>query len=175
MVPRCGYYAENGVLVRKTAWIEWNLGFDREAKHSYSLALIEALNDVGPVCEITSASPFWETRSLSPLFVKMRDSDKTVEDYLQELNESLGQVFTVKGLSDMIYLQNLSQENIKVINKFKCFADVFANPNKTGFGNSQACSLGVYKVLEQLGKLDIINDNQKFMHWYNYEMRIELI
>lgn len=175
MVPRCGYFADNGRLVRKTVWIDWSKGFDKDAKRDYCFELIDKLSDLGPVAEVTSASPFWETRSLSPLFVKMLGTDKSVEDYLRELNDSKPcNIFEIKGLTDLILLQNLSEKELRIINKYKVFADVFANPNK-GFGNSQACSYAIYKVLEQQGRLSLLQDNPAFMNWYNNELEIQLL
>lgn len=175
MVPRCGYYAHDGVLVRKTVWINWDKGFDREAKHAYGYALLNALKDVGPVAEVTSGSPIYETRMLSPLFVKMKNNPQlSVEDYLRQLQEMYKTVFSVKGLADMVYLQNLSPHDIDVMHKYNCYCDMFANPEK-GFGNSQACSLAVYRVLEQLDLLHLLKDNSEFMFWYNNKMEISLV
>ncbi len=173
MVPRCGYYSDNGVLVRKTVWIDWTKGFDRDAKHAYCRELIDKLSYIGPVAEVTSASPLWETRCLSPIFVKMFNSDLTVEEYLQETQKRCTQLFEIKGLADLILLQNLGQKELRTIHKYKVYADVFGNPNK-GFGNSQACSYGIYRVLEDLNKLDLLKDNPAFMNWYNNEMEIRI-
>lgn len=175
MVPRCGYFAKDGVLVRRTVWINWNIGFDKEAKHRYAYALIEALEEDGPVAEVTSGSPIYETRSLSPLFVKMKSNPHmSVEEYLQMRKEMHKSLFSVQGVTDLVYLQNIGKKEIDTLHKYNCYCDIFANPNK-GFGNSQACSLAIYRVLEQLNKLYIISDDQEFMHWYRNEMEIQLI
>lgn len=171
---RCGYFAAGDILFRKIITIDWSKGFDKEAKHQYGLEMIEKLSEIGPTAEVTSGSPFFETRQLSPIFVKMKNSDMSVEDYLQEQHKRLPNIFTVPGLADMILLQNIGEKEIRVVNKFVVFADMFYNP-KNGFGNSQACSYAVYKLLQNLGKLYIIQDNREFMHFYQHEMRVETI
>lgn len=175
MVPRCGYYAKDGALVRKTVWINWNLGFDKEAKHRYANALIEALKENGPVAEVTSGSPIYETRSLSPIFVRLKSNPlMSVEEFLQMQSVIHPTLFSVQGLTDLVYLQNIGPKEKDILHKYNCYCDIFANPNK-GFGNSQACSLAIYRLLEQLNKLYLIDDNSAFMSWYKNDMEIQLI
>lgn len=174
MVPRCGYYAENGVLIRKTVWIEWNRGFDKEAKRAYGFDMIEALKDLGPVAEVTTGSPFYETRSLSPFFVKSKArQDLSVEDYWAMLKTVHKNISQIDGLFDMVYLQSLTPKHLDVVKKYRCYCDMFDNPSKS-FGKSQACSLAIYKVLEQLDLLHLLRDNTAFMDWRTNKMEIDL-
>lgn len=175
MVPRCGFYADGDTLVRKTVYIDWSLGFDREAKHAYGNMLIELLSDHGPVAEVTSGSPTYATRQLSPMFVIMKGMDKSVEDYLKELSSLIPNLFAREHLLHFFYLQNLSEKNLKVMHNYNCYTDMFWNPTKGGLGNSQATSLAVYRVLENIQRLDLLQDEAAFREWFNASMKVRLV
>lgn len=172
MVPRCGYFADGDVLVRKTVYIDWSLGFDRAAKHAYGNQLIELLADYGPVAEVTSGSPVYATRQLSPMFVMMKGMNKSVEDYLRDLQKLIPNLFANEHLLHFFYMQNLSDKNLKVMHNYNCYTDMFWNPDKGGFGNSQAASLALYRVLENVGRLDLLTDEASFKDWYSTELKM---
>lgn len=172
MVPRCAYYLnEDNDIVRHVVLIDWDLGFDKEAKHQYIMRMIDAIDKPNMlIMDITSASYIRETRMLSPIFVKMKnDAEKSVEDYIAE-----SQIFNAVNISEAskiqlvgyIYLTNLSELNITTIKKYDGFFDVFNHPIRHPH-NSQALFAILYKKLMLEHKLDVLSDYDKYVEWYN--------
>ena len=173
MVTRSGFYVKGNLIIQRIVYIDWDLGFTKEAKHEYVRRVITELGtDVGKAVDVTSASPIYQARSLSPFYLKDVVTGKSVEDYLSELNsKSNCNVFQIPGLADYHYLRNLTEVNKETINTYDCFIDVFHNPDKC-YGNTQALSLAVYKVLQYKGKLDLLElgTEVEFLDWYNTQL-----
>lgn len=172
MVPRCAYYLnESYDVIRHIVLINWDLGFDREAKHQYIMRLTEALNKPDMIIvDITTASYIYEARMLSPVFVKLKnDPSITVEDYLQQIhlfnNPQFSEDTRVK-LSGYIYMTNLSDRNKSVIAKYDGFFDVFGNPIKAPH-NTQALFATLYKKLMLQHKEDILSDYDTYVDWFD--------
>lgn len=176
MVQRSGFYVADGRIIQRIVRIEWDLGFDRDAKHQYIDRVINALGtDIAPIADVTSASYVKETQRLSPIFVRMPDGNQTVEDYLQVIkNGVFPEIFQIPGASDYVYLTALSEEDLKTALQYNCYVDVFHNPTKS-YGNTQALSLAVMRLIcetKQFNVLDLsIND---FCKWYqSIDMTLE--
>lgn len=170
MVPRCGYYVLGDVIICETVYIEWNKGFDRAAKTAYTYDLLNKLDHLKPVAEVTTASPNVETRGLSPMYIKMKDNQQlSVEDYMKDLHDRVPSSRGQMCFFHLTYLQNLLKEHIRTLHKYNCYTDVFANPAK-GFGHSQALSLAIYRLLENTKRLHLLSNNQAFIKWYNDDL-----
>ncbi len=172
MVPRCAYYLnESRDVVRHSVLIDWDLGFDREAKHQYIMRLTQTLNKPDMVIvDITSASYIYEARMLSPIFVKMKnDPAKSVEDYLGEIKLFTSSVLSEESkiaFAGYVYMINLSDVNIKTIIKYDGFFDVFNHPIKHPH-NTQAYFATLYKKLMLERNEDVLSDYDKYVNWYN--------
>lgn len=167
MAKRSGFYIENNTIVQKVVDINWELGFDKKAKHTYIERIIKALGEeLQPAIDVTSASNVEEGKALSPLLLRVPGRNMSVEDLQRDLG-----AYDIPGLADYYYLRALQDSHIATVNRHKCFIDVFHNPEKS-FGNTQACSLAVYKLLRQIGRLDLIaiGNKDKFVDWYQNMM-----
>ena len=162
MVQRSGFYVENDCVIQRIVKIEWDLGFDWFAKQKYIERIRNVFGtDKGKLLDVTSASNNDGGRTLSPLFVKMKSRGCTVEDFLQAHPELLA----MRSMSDYLYLSNLSDFHKNIISNYDCFSDVFHNPDKQ-YGNTQACSLAVYKLMQQQDKLELLEDYETFRDFY---------
>lgn len=132
MVLRGVYFADGCTVKCKVVSIDWNLGFDRAAKHEYHKRIVEQLNGCcGRVAEVTTSSANYDTRMLSPVFVRMRTNPSmSVEDYLQEVKATIPDIFTYIPLVDYYYITNLSNKNLETLHRYDAYCDVFYNPNK---------------------------------------------
>ncbi len=162
MVSRSGFYVEDDSIIQRVVSINWDLGFDSFAKQKYIERIHKAFGkDKGALLDVTSASNNDAGRTLSPLFVRMRSNDCTVEDFLQMHPELL----VMRGMSDYLYLNNLRDFHKKIISNYDCFSDVFHNPDKQ-YGNTQACSLAVYKLMQKQDKLELLKNYETFRDFY---------
>lgn len=159
MVARSGFYLEDGVIVQRVVSIDWDLGFDRAAKNAYVTRLHNALGDDLTKAEVTSASLLPETRMLSPIYLTEKSCGKSVEDAYQ----------TVKAIAPpfffhFLYLGNLGEKEYGMIKHYQCYTDVFHNPEKE-WGNTQAFSLALYRLLVEQKKLSVLEDFNDFLGW----------
>ena len=79
MVPRCGYYLREDKVVRKVVYIDWSLGFDRDAKNVYVTELHQELSRVLPhkyIEEVTTASLTEYGKALSPINIPFSGGEK---------------------------------------------------------------------------------------------------
>lgn len=176
MVPRCAYYInDNSELVRHHVLIEWDLGFTKEAKHKYINRIIDALNmDDKIMVDVTSASYIYDAQHLSPLFVKLKsNSIMSVEDYIGTIKlqmSSVGYGMRVKYYG-YIYLASFADKEIRAIEKYDGFFDVFNNPLNTP-DNSQAYFCAVYKLMMRQKKTDVLQD---FSYYLEYLSNIKVV
>ena len=163
MVSRCGFYVSGNRIVQKNISIDWDLGFTREAKHEYIKRIIDALGDVGKCSDVTSASPIYKDRMLSPIFVRMISYDKSVEDFYQEnIKPEYGYI---PGLMEYIYILNLSEDEIRHALTIDCYIDVFHNPDKRQ-GCTQALALAILRWMAATDKTNVISSLESFLEWY---------
>lgn len=164
MVSRCGYYVSKDKIIQRNVSIEWDLGFDKKAKHEYIKRICLALGeDVGLACDVTTASPIYETRRLSPVFISMRNSELTVEDYYQQIIKP--KCGYIPGLMELAYAGSLTSGLIKTIQKYDCFIDVFHNPEKRN-GCTQALACAIVKWAINNDRGDIFSTQDGFIKWY---------
>ena len=167
MAKRCVYYVQDNVLYRQDIIIDWELGFDREAKREY----IKRMQDSFPIkamqaVDVTTASPNWNTRSLSPVFVRMKTGpDKSVEDYLSDVKTMLPKGVDRSPFNAFIYLTNLGQDEAHTIVTHEAYFDVFHSPDKSG-NNTQAYWCGLFKYLFVTRNVAILNDYGMFLKWF---------
>lgn len=164
MVRRSGYRVTgDNQVTQYVVDIDWDLGFDREAKHIYIQRIADGLRAYGitDTLDVTSASSVHVGKMLSPLFIDVPSLGCSLEDALQ----SIPNCFTIPGLPDWYYCRALSDLNKATILKHDCISDVFHNPNK-GYGNTQALSCVCYKLLHNTGRLNLLEDRDKFINWF---------
>lgn len=167
MAKRCVYYVKDNVLYRQDIIIDWELGFDRDAKREYIRRIQNTFpdKDVRAV-DVTTASPDWHTRSLSPIYLKMKDiPDKSVEDYLADCKSMLPKNTDRGPFNAYIYLTNVGEEEAYTIIQHTAFFDVFHSPDKAG-NNTQAYWCAVFKYLYDTGNTAILNDWSMFLQWF---------
>lgn len=172
MVKRCGYFVQDCKLCRKDVFIEWNKGFDKQAKHAYIEDIIRNLgDDLGITKDVTTASPDYEARSLSPLCVKDKYGN-CLEDVWNAVKEELGDLF-INGIGDFVYLSNLSSEHVSIALSIDCYIDVFHNPDKAI--NTQAKWLAVLKLLYEQNRLELLDDMEGFLQWYDEYAAVHVV
>lgn len=169
MVPRCAYYInDNSELVRHHVLIEWDLGFTKEAKHKYINRIIDALGmDDKIMVDVTSASYIYDAQHLSPLFVKLKSNPTmSIEDYIGTIKlqmSSVGYDMRVKYYG-YIYLASFTDKEIRAIEKYDGFFDVFNNQLNTP-DNSQAYFCAVYKLMLRQKKTDVLQDFDSYLEY----------
>lgn len=169
MVPRCAYYINNNSeLVRHHVLIEWDLGFTKEAKHKYINRIIDALGmDDKIMVDVTSASYIYDAQHLSPLFVKLKSNPTmSVEDYIGiiKLQMSLVSYDMRVKYYGYIYLASFTDKEIRAIEKYDGFFDVFNNQLSTP-DNSQAYFCAVYKLMLRQKKTDVLQDFDSYLEY----------
>ena len=157
MATRCGYYTDGFNLFRCVTSIDWNLGFNKEAKTAYINNLVNKLSPtLGVVKDVTTASPEVNTRNLSPHCIKLSDGN-----YLSDLYSEYG----VPGIFDFLYMISLTQEQLELVKSIDCFIDVFHDPYKSS--ETQAKTLALLKMLILQDRLVLLENIDKFLEWYN--------
>lgn len=163
MVKRSVFYVHSGKLYRKDVEIEWDLGFDREAKQEYIERIQKAAGDnLSASIDVTTASPIYKARMLSPFYVKV--DGMNVEDIWALNKEQQPQIKQILGAFDFIYLNALSREEKEYALRQAGFIDVFHNPDKAY--NTQAKSLAVLQLLAQTDNLNLLVSLGDFVKWY---------
>lgn len=161
MVKRSAYFAADGKVKVKVVEIEWDLGFTHGAKWEYVRRVFSQLGDqYAPVAEVTSAAFVEDTRRLSPIFVPMAGESISVEDWIQKNQPEDKRVF------HWVYLMSLTEKHHRLIEKYKCYTDVFLSPDKD-VTNSQAFSLALLQLLKQQNQLEKLEDLQWFLDWFD--------
>jgi hypothetical protein len=173
MATRCFYYIDDNSIVEQWINISWNKGFTKDAKHSYIHEAEEiALDSYGRIIvDVTTASPLWQSRSLSPYFVKYSDN-VSVEDAWPLIKQQLKGF--IPGAFDYIYLHSLQEGDFEYVKSCDGFIDIFHNPEKKT--NTQAKALAVLQLLNKQNKIEILCDSEKFLDWYseiNFDIRRE--
>lgn len=157
MATRCGYYTDGFNLRRIVLDIDWNLGFDREAKLSYIKDMKEKLSShFVSIEDVTTASPNNMSKSLSPHCMYTTDG-KPLSDLYND--------YGVPGVFDFLYMNTLTTEQVIYIMSIDCFIDVFHDPSKGA--ETQAKTLALFKMLCLQGKQHLLNNIDAFINWYN--------
>lgn len=159
MAKRGGFYTDGVNIIFQTVDIDWDLGFDKEAKQKYIERIIEALGErFLPCADVTSASSDPIAQSLSPLFIRYGNS--TLESLYMSNRELM-----VPGVCDFFYANALSDVQKEFIRNTNCFIDVFYKPENGR--NTQACNIAVFKLLQYQKKEHLLEDLDAFLLWYN--------
>ena len=166
MAKRCIYYVSDGILYRQDMIIDWELGFTKEAKRVY----IKRMQDSFPIksmlpIDVTSASPDWETRSLSPIYLKVKDKDQSVEDYLADCKTMLPRNVDRSPFNAYVYLTSLGEKEALTIVRHQAYFDVFHNPERA-VNNTQAYWCAMFKYLFETGNIAILNEYAMFLQWF---------
>jgi hypothetical protein len=157
MADRCYYYVEDEKVKCGIVSIEWDCGFTREAKHLYIDRIISRVPDRYQICrDITTASPDYLARSLSPHILTMSDGRRFDTIYFE--NPSPAQ-------HDWLYYQSLSEQQRAFIRECGSFTDVFHDPFKKG-RNTQAHSAAVLQLFMMQGLAEEVSDFAEFEEWW---------
>lgn len=171
VVKRSGFFLKDGCIARRDVVIEWNLGFEREAKKEYVRRLHLALgSELHPIIDVTTASNDYLGRGLSPFYTKI--GDENVETLWASTKEQFRGRF-IPGLFDYVYLHSLTDEQKQYVLQRKCFTDVFFNPDKAC--NTQAKSLVVYQLLVYQEKLELLDNLQEFVKWSEKNEKVRIV
>lgn len=164
MVRRSGFKVTgDNQITQYIVSIDWDLGFDKKAKHEYIKRIASQLQVYGiaDTLDVTSASNVHVGKMLSPLFVEVPALGCSLEDALQKIPNC----FVIPGLADWYYCRALSDLNKATILKHECISDVFHNPDKS-YGNTQALSCACYKLLHNTGQLSLLDNRDEFLNWF---------
>lgn len=157
MVKRCGYYIENGVIKRKDVYIEWDLGFDRNAKYDYINRLKDALGkELHPILDVTTASMDSVGKSLSPHILKA-----STGEYMSDLYHTLPSI----EVFCYFYFKAISEGQSRYLERMNCLIDVFHNPDTHG-DRTQAMWLSLYRLLLP-DRQEILQDFNSYSNWLN--------
>lgn len=163
MVTRSVFYVEGNKIYRQDILIEWDLGFDKEAKHEYIKRIQQAASgNLRHSVDVTTASPDYTARSLSPFFVK--DGDMNIEDVWALNKQQQPQIVRIPGAFDFIYLNAIPEALKEYVYEQTGFIDVFFNPDKAY--NTQAKSLAILQLLNETGNLCKLENLGEFVEWY---------
>lgn len=158
MVDRGVFYTDNTNIIFHKVSINWDLGFDKAAKHGYIDRIRKGLPpELLPTIDVTSGSDSSIGRTMSPIFLKTADGTSVEDLWSSEVG--------VPGVIDYIYCTALSAAQRGVIAHHVSFMDVF---HKVENGkNTQAFCCALFRLLLVTDKLYLLNDPQMFVDWYN--------
>lgn len=161
-----------GAVAQLVVTIDWELGFDKEAKHTYIKRIAEEAGKCGipKVLDVTSASNVYCGKMLSPIFVQVPYLDCSLEDALHNVPNA----FTIPGLADWYYCKALTDQHKHTLLSYDYYSDVFHNPSK-GYGNTQAMSCTVWRLLHDTNNLALLESKDGFLQWFNYELKKEWV
>lgn len=153
-VKRCGFFTDGVNLFRKDLFIDWDLGFDSKAKHTYIQR--ELGEDLSPCVDVTTASPIRIARNLSPHLLRLSDGSSFIDTY-GSLREH--------GLFDLAYYLTLSKEQHDYVSSAKCFIDVSYTSSPGTM--TQARSLAVLQMLQKQHQLELLMNVNDFLDWFH--------
>lgn len=164
MAKRCIYFVRDNQLYTRTADVSW----DKEAiEVSKELCRTElqklVLPFMEPCVDVSSASGIYSARSLATCYVKDSHGD-TVKDIWKRLDGSIERDMAPPGCHDLLYITSLDYKQVCYALSQKSFYDTFHNPDKSSTCNAKA--LASLQLLYQQGKVDYIEDMNKFLWWY---------
>lgn len=163
-VKRCGYYCEGNQLYQKNVMIEWGNELGKGDAFKYSLEIKEKLGEeLFPVIDVSSTTPFRPLRSLCPKSLKTNNGLNSLE-YYDAVKSTLDPDGQIPGLFDFIYLNLLPESLYDVALAGKCFYDVFYNPDKKEVTVSR--TLAILQLLIKQNKMSYLNDPEIFCYWY---------
>lgn len=173
MVTRCGFEDVNGDIVEHDVEIEWNKGFDREAKRCYIEELHSKLGDKMKL-EVTSASQNIG-KKLSPFYIYSENGTNLEDlwklsnhtDVLQYYNYVWPQSMRHIGYSHFYCIH--ATQLLYIIREADIFTDVFYKPTDNGLTQARGCA--ILKSLDRTHDLDILKDQIAFTVWYTNHVR----
>ena len=159
MVTRCGFYVKDNRIFQRNVYIDWSDGFDIEAKRRYIRRIQEALgSDVGKIADVTTASPDFDTRILSPFFIKDEKSGLNLESLYKRMENPNDY------LIHYIYITHLDDKRKQTIMQYDCYSDVFHNPEKCKL-RTQSFSIAVYRLMLEQNREDALDSLEDFIKW----------
>lgn len=180
MVPRCGYYIDEGKVKQLVVDIEWNLGFDKVAKQQYVKDLheevVKLFADKKPLEVTTAAEP--PGKWLSPIYIKF-DGGKSMEDIWAEYTKLYPEILVydqfvwrkpLDARAFTHYYCYYADVRLSTIRKYDVFTDVFYNPTKPG--GTQALGCACLKLMDLQKSLDVRNSIKTFCEWYESYVNI---
>lgn len=164
MAKRCIYFVRDRQLMCKTFDVDWNMDSLEVSKVLCKRELENVLEDfMRPCIDVTASSELYQGRSLATCYVK--DSKGTsVKDTWKKLDKGVDKELLPPGCYDLLYITSLSEKQVLYALGQKSFFDMFHNPDKANTCNAKA--LAVLQLLSNQGKLDYIEDMNKFLWWY---------
>ena len=173
MVPRCGYYVDDGKVKRVIVKIDWNLGFDKVSKQAYVKDLhekiIQTIPGKWPLEVTTAAEP--PGKWLSPIYIKF-SSGKSMEDIWREYTQLYDEYLVYDNFiwkkplnwkAFTHYYCVYADVRLATIRKFDIFTDVFYNPEKTG--GTQALDCACLKLMDMQNNLKVRETLKSFCDW----------
>lgn len=160
------YFARNNQLFMLPVEVSWDSeSKDVNKKFCSDEMFSHALPFMQPCVDVSSASGIYRCKQLSPYYV-LDENGKNVHDLWKIFDGHKDRDYLPPGSYDLIYLMNLSQQQIEYALSKGSFYDIYYNRKKKV--TSHAKSLAVLQLLYQQNKLDYIYDMNKFLHWYFY-------
>lgn len=172
MVTRYGVYVDGDMICRAYVDIEWNKGFDKDAKRDYVKQLHQGLRESfgeARIEEVTTASDTIGRR-LSPYYIGDMENDWHAAkqgDWIKFDNQTWPVSMRRIAYAQMYCMR--AKSLINIIRDVDVFTDIFCNPLKDGLTQAEPCA--ILKLLDVQGNMDIIADQFKFTAWYSKHVR----
>lgn len=164
MAKREIYFARNNQLFTKTVEVDWDADSKEVNQKIVSENIFKnSLPFIQPCVDVSSSSGIYRCKSLCTYYVK-DDNGTSIHDLWEILDKHKDKNMLPPGSYDLIYLMNLTEEQIKYALSKGSFYDIYYNKKKKV--TSSAKALAVLQLLYQQNKLDYIYDMNKFLHWY---------
>lgn len=161
----------NGQLFKKTVETSWDVDSMTVNKSFVSKEMFDAAEDWMQPCVDVSSFSIRMFSQLSVFNVK-DDNGNKVYDLWKVLDSSNEIDYLPPGSHDLIYLSNMTTQQIGTALPIRSFYDIFFNSSKKR--TSPAIALCALQMLWQQNKLDYLNDMYKFLHWYYINCRFPI-
>lgn len=164
MSKRCIYFVKDNTLRMKTFDVSWDKNALEVSKVLGRKAWEESIEDfMRPCVDVSSASQIYQSRNLATCYVK-DSKGETVKDIWAKLDNGVDSKYLPPGCHDLLYLTSLNEQQVTYALCQRSFFDMFHNPDNVHTCNAKA--LAVLQLLYNQGKLDYIEDMNKFLWWY---------
>lgn len=164
MAKRCIYFCHGNQLYKKTIEVNWDMDSIKVNKVMCSEEIYSSAEKfMQPCIDVSSASSSYIARQLSTFNVK-DEQGNSIHNLWKVLDNHENKDMLPPGSYDIVYLKNLSEKQISLIVSAGSFYDLYHNPEKQNTSSAKACA--ALQLLFMQGKLEYIDDMNKFMHWY---------
>lgn len=164
MVKRCVFFIRDNQLYKRTIEIPWdkdNLELNKALYVKEIQKLV--LPFMEPCIDVSTMSNNYTAKGMATCFVK-DSKGSTVKEIWNTLNSNIEAELLPPGCHDLLYLTSLTDKQVYFALSKGSFYDAFYNPDKGGTCNAKA--LASLQLLYKQGKVDYIEDMQRFLHWY---------